>query len=289
MEKEFSARYELPRILYDMLEDAAKENKEYIVSWMPHGRAFKVHNGNAFESKIMPRYFFEKYDSFRYLLEQWGFLRISRGRDRGAYFHHKFIRGERQLCATASKTEMVDAMPDFLSASEEPDLYSYAPAEQDAVPEKPNEPLTVTEEAVEKSLPSDAKSLETIEKNKLKASKPKGGTDEDAKSRDKTLKTKPKPSNKTGKSDPPPRKEKARSKASKKRKVQEDQSAIEPPEPETDTPSPKLSRTQRLLKIPLCRYYLPPLNFSPRPSYNPYATKPFDFPSYGSNEQISKD
>ena len=56
-EKELSARHELPRILYDMLDDASKENREYIVSWMPHGRAFKVHKGNEFESKIMPRYF----------------------------------------------------------------------------------------------------------------------------------------------------------------------------------------------------------------------------------------
>jgi hypothetical protein len=230
----------------------------------------------------------EKYDSFRYLLEQWGFLRISRGRDRGAYFHKLFLLGKRELCATASKTEMVDAMPKFLSASEEPDLYT--PDEQAAVTEAPNEPVAVDEEAAEKSSPSDTKSPEIIENISLKDSKPEGGTDEDAKSRDRTSKTKAKPTNKAGKSDPPPRREKARSKPSKKRKAQEDQSATEPIEREPDAPSPRLSRTQRLLKIPLCRYYLPPLNFSPCPSYNHYAINPFDFASYeGSNEKISKD
>ena len=228
----------------------------------------------------------EKYDSFRYLLEQWGFLRISRGRDRGAYWHTHFIRGKRQLCSTSSKTEMVDAMPKFLSASEEPNLY--VPAEQDAVTESPKEPVAVPEEAVETSQ-SDAKSQETTETINLKASRPKGGTDEDAKSRDKAPKTKAKPGNKAGKSDPPPRKEKTRPKPSRKRKAQEDHSITEP-ELEPDASSPKLSRTQQLLKIPLCRYYLPPLNISPRPSYNPYATTPFDFPSYDrSYEQISED
>ena len=40
-----------------MLEDAEKEGHTDIVSWQPHGRAFKVHKEAEFVEKIMPRYF----------------------------------------------------------------------------------------------------------------------------------------------------------------------------------------------------------------------------------------
>ena len=85
---EVSTRWEFPIKLYGMLDDVENENNQSIVSWMPHGRAFKVHDRVEFENKIMPRYFTEKYDSFRVLLGQWGFLRLSarKSRDRGTYY-----------------------------------------------------------------------------------------------------------------------------------------------------------------------------------------------------------
>ena len=71
----------------------------------------------------MPTYFIERYDSFRYLLEQWGFYKLSRGRDRGAYYHVNFVRGNRKKIAKATKEGMNDAMPSDLSRDNEPNLY----------------------------------------------------------------------------------------------------------------------------------------------------------------------
>jgi hypothetical protein len=111
-------------MLYDMLEDTSKyDEKKAIVSWMPHRRAFKVHNPADFESKIMPNYFRERYSSFKYLLERWGFHRFSRGKDRGAYYHTDFIRGQRERIENATKAYMLGAMPEYLSPKDEPNFY----------------------------------------------------------------------------------------------------------------------------------------------------------------------
>ena len=48
-----------------MLNDAEQEQFENVVSWLPGGRAFKVHQTEKFVKKIMPRYFNQtKYKSF---------------------------------------------------------------------------------------------------------------------------------------------------------------------------------------------------------------------------------
>jgi hypothetical protein len=61
-------------MIYDMLEDVSQDPQfSAIVSWMPHGCAFKAHNPTEFETKILRNYFTEWYNSFCYLLEQWGF------------------------------------------------------------------------------------------------------------------------------------------------------------------------------------------------------------------------
>ena len=46
-----------PELLYTIIYDALKNNEEEIVSFLPHGRAFAVHNISLFEEEIMPRYF----------------------------------------------------------------------------------------------------------------------------------------------------------------------------------------------------------------------------------------
>ena len=46
-----------PELLYTIIYDAMKNNEENIVSFLPHGRAFAVHNIPMFEEEIMPRYF----------------------------------------------------------------------------------------------------------------------------------------------------------------------------------------------------------------------------------------
>lgn len=59
-----------------------------IITWMPHGRSWKVLKPNLFESLVMPLFFeYSNYHSFNRLVNAWSFRRISSGPDRGSYYH----------------------------------------------------------------------------------------------------------------------------------------------------------------------------------------------------------
>ena len=62
-----------PSKLYEILS-----NPEYshIISWLPHGKSWKVHNNKDFEMKVMPKYFvMTKWSSFARQVNGWGFSR----------------------------------------------------------------------------------------------------------------------------------------------------------------------------------------------------------------------
>jgi hypothetical protein len=49
-----------------MLNDSHEDGAETIVSWLPHGRGFKVHESEIFVEQVMERYFKQtKYKSFQ--------------------------------------------------------------------------------------------------------------------------------------------------------------------------------------------------------------------------------
>jgi HSF-type DNA-binding len=74
-----------PVKLYAIL--AQKEFQD-IITWMPHGRSWKVLKPNLFESLVMPLFFeYSNYHSFNRLVNAWSFRRISSGPDRGSYYH----------------------------------------------------------------------------------------------------------------------------------------------------------------------------------------------------------
>lgn len=86
-----------------MLEETEEEslrcnsNTTTIVSWLPDGLHFKVHSAKAFMAVVVPRYFKQKsYKSFQRQLHIYGFTRVLKGSSRGAYFHPKFIKGNRK-------------------------------------------------------------------------------------------------------------------------------------------------------------------------------------------------
>lgn len=89
-----------PWRLREMLDECENEGKSDIVSWLPDGKAFKVHNVSVFVSTILPSYFKQtKYKSFQRQLNLWGFERITRaGTEKGAYFHQKFLKSQPDLC-----------------------------------------------------------------------------------------------------------------------------------------------------------------------------------------------
>jgi hypothetical protein len=80
--------------LYQMLADAEKHGFQSIVSWQPHGRAFRVHDPEKFEQSVLPTYFkTSKYKSFSRQLNLYSFVRLSHsGPDQGACkFFFRFL------------------------------------------------------------------------------------------------------------------------------------------------------------------------------------------------------
>eukprot|EP00980_Cylindrotheca_fusiformis_P025774 scaffold14589_cov106-Cylindrotheca_fusiformis.AAC.3 len=113
--------------IHEMLEDAEREGNKDIVSWQSHGRCFRIHNEPEFVKKIMPRYFKAKIGSFRRWLRAWGFVRMTEGRDRGAWYHRYFVRGVTNLCKNMTRLQMLEAMENFLPAGHVPDFYTTSP------------------------------------------------------------------------------------------------------------------------------------------------------------------
>ena len=87
-----------PIKLHTILKQLHNEGSEDIVSWLPHGRSFQIHNVRVFEQVIMKRFFRQsKISSFRRQLNLYGFQRVHYGRDIGSYYHRYFLRGKPHL------------------------------------------------------------------------------------------------------------------------------------------------------------------------------------------------
>lgn len=95
-----------PWRLHQMLEETERKSLQgidieattSIVSWLPDGLHFKVHDAKAFMARVVPRYFKQKsYKSFQRQLHIYGFKRVLKGPYRGGYCHPKFIKGDRKL------------------------------------------------------------------------------------------------------------------------------------------------------------------------------------------------
>ena len=86
-----------PKTLYRMLIDASLQNNEHIVCFAPSGKVFFIRDPQAFESLILPRYFYHgKLSSFRRQLNLYGFRLLSHGAESGGYAHAVFDRNNRQ-------------------------------------------------------------------------------------------------------------------------------------------------------------------------------------------------
>ena len=89
-----------PWKLYDMLEQVTNDGHIDIVSWENEGKAFRVHKPKEFVEKILPLHFLNpmKWESFQRQLNFYDFVRITRGPQKGKYFHKIFQRGDRSIC-----------------------------------------------------------------------------------------------------------------------------------------------------------------------------------------------
>ena len=104
-------RASFPWKLHKILDDAAQFGQEHIISWLPSGTAFRVNNPWHFVESVMPIYFKSqtkkhKYKSFLRQLHIYGFKRITKGSEKGAYTHSLLIRGHPEVCCRMVRTKV---------------------------------------------------------------------------------------------------------------------------------------------------------------------------------------
>lgn len=90
-----------PEVLHQLLNDAEANGHEHIVSWLPCGRRFKVHNTSIFATVIMPRYF--NHNLYKSFLRQLSLYEFRRGSwksspgPKGSYDHPFFQKNRPDL------------------------------------------------------------------------------------------------------------------------------------------------------------------------------------------------
>eukprot|EP00577_Skeletonema_sp_RCC1716_P012055 CAMPEP_0113405458 /NCGR_PEP_ID=MMETSP0013_2-20120614/18963_1 /TAXON_ID=2843 ORGANISM="Skeletonema costatum, Strain 1716" /NCGR_SAMPLE_ID=MMETSP0013_2 /ASSEMBLY_ACC=CAM_ASM_000158 /LENGTH=409 /DNA_ID=CAMNT_0000291187 /DNA_START=20 /DNA_END=1249 /DNA_ORIENTATION=- /assembly_acc=CAM_ASM_000158 len=96
IEKHKKSDRNFPARLHAILSDEQYSN---IISWMPHGRAWKVLNKTLFVEEVIPKFFGQsKFASFARQLSGWGFKRLrNTGPDFGCYYHECFLQGHPRL------------------------------------------------------------------------------------------------------------------------------------------------------------------------------------------------
>ncbi|KAG7343411.1 HSF-type DNA-binding protein [Nitzschia inconspicua] len=105
-------QHSFPLKLMSILENEAVSD---VISWLPHGRGFRVHDQQRFENEVCPAYFGQrsKFSSFARKLNRWNFSRVMKGADAGSFYHPSFQRGNRKLCAeiTSGSTHSSQSEP----------------------------------------------------------------------------------------------------------------------------------------------------------------------------------
>ena len=115
-----------PVKLHSIIERSEQGEFSTIISWAPHGRAFKIHNEVLFVEKVLPLYFFQsKMSSFVRQLRMYGFRKMKNkyNVDKGAYVHELFLRGRPGLASGLARLNS----PCAASRQYEPNLYEFPP------------------------------------------------------------------------------------------------------------------------------------------------------------------
>ena len=123
-----------PEILHHLLEEAEtstlnRDELKNIISWEPHGYAFKVRDKKRFMLLIMPKYFrTNQYPSFQRNLNHYGFKRLrGEGSSKGAYFHESFLRGVASRVSSMRRIRTAAKIRTYVPPDKEPDFFALPP------------------------------------------------------------------------------------------------------------------------------------------------------------------
>jgi hypothetical protein len=96
-----------PEKLYRLLAEAETDGNDQIISFTPDGRAFKIHNRQAFIEEVSPKYFrHAKITSFVRQLNFYGFQKLLDGPNRGGFTNPPFLRGHPELLVMIKRKEV---------------------------------------------------------------------------------------------------------------------------------------------------------------------------------------
>ena len=113
--KSFSEDYhklQFPAKLHQMLGEAEEKGHNNVVSWMPGGASFKIHDKEKLANEVMPLYFgSSKHKSFQRSLNLWGFKAKKSGHQRGERYHDSFVRGRPELCTAMKRVRIKGTGP----------------------------------------------------------------------------------------------------------------------------------------------------------------------------------
>jgi len=118
-----------------------------VITWMPHGRAWRIIDKERLVSEVIPSYYVcKKYESFTRQLNGWGFKRLHQhGSDFGCYYHESFLRGLPDLTCLVRRlppnrgkaTPFAQGEPNFYKVSE---VYPLPPPPKSSTQESPKTP-----------------------------------------------------------------------------------------------------------------------------------------------------
>lgn len=119
-----------PEKLHRVLQEVEENGKGDIVGFLPHGRAFAIHDPQRFCKDVMPNYFKQsRLSSFQRQLNLYGFTRITSGPDAGAYYHELFLKGRPALAIHMRRVGVASATSiqrSIRPTGHSPDFYSMA-------------------------------------------------------------------------------------------------------------------------------------------------------------------
>lgn len=152
-----------PIKLHEMLDQIEQDGFGDVISWQPHGRCFVVHKNKQFVDHVMPAYFKQsKFSSFQRQLNLYGFQRLTKGRDKGGYYHEMFLQGKLFLAHSIFRMRVKGTRIRARSNPDtEPGFYSMKSVVESSEDEQRDSvsPLMITSSLIPEMVPSSIKSL----------------------------------------------------------------------------------------------------------------------------------